>query len=514
MDGPYILSSPFLRRDAFSLERIRVEIYNTVYLGVCGLIPLGMAFLAPSARFLLFWILLFLVPREFNVRLGSVSLCLTDMAFLGWVFPELVAFWKEGWNKSRLAADNGFAWAALGLFLSGTIYHWLAGGIGNPRFFLKDLMIYGTFPVVLLALRRSGISWKPLHLQALSVCSFLMAATIFLVAYVPAWRVAYHRASVEVFGLGRTLGYFIPGIVQETVKSSDLNDPYYLRIWNFIGGIPLGMFFPLLFPALLAVYRPPIRKSFSIVLFLAFLFYGVLFEQSRTIFTGVFVGLFSCIVLFKDSRKTCVIALAAFILLSVATPVGCKNWARYKLLENKELEGIYAPKSLMGSGGLNREQPVQSAPEGNHIVYDSRFPIWLKALSEIKKHPFAGLGPGSVLEFPYGRGTSQNTFVDSVYVTFPLKWGLGALVLFLAWLAQLALKWRKAWPWVMADRSFQGEVLRGFPSAALGFLFLGIFYFPMMNVSFSMFLAAFLGLSLNSLEEDGKTSLGDSSRPK
>lgn len=475
--------------------------YDVLYLALFAGLPVGMAFLGTERRFLLLWALILLLPREFNVRWGPLSFCLADSAFLGFLLPEILAFQKEGWRESRLSKGSGLAWAALGLLVVGALFH---AAVSRPdlRIYLKDLLPYLGFIGILLALRRSGLSWGPIHAWTGIACLALMAAATLLVAYFPPIREAYFEKTFELKGIAQEMGYFLPAKVESVpISQAALGEPLSRRIHGIVGGIFMGVLFLFFLPILLGSRWRSAAGTAGVLGLATFIFYGILFVQSRTILGAVFLCLSAGLVFFRGrTRILAATVLALFTATTLSAPVGQKNLGRFNLLKKAEMEARFVapsgPEATPFQGAHRRVLPkARPIP-----VYDTRFPIWRKAAGAILEKPLMGMGPGSVLEFPYGAKESRNHFVDNLYLTLALKWGIGGALFLFAWLWVLGGRWKRAWPSFRDHPGLEGAVLQGAGPTLLSFLFLGIFLYPLMNISFGMFLGAYLGLTLNTLD--------------
>jgi hypothetical protein len=507
---------------------------DALYLVFFLALPAGMAFLSRERRLFLLWVLIFAIPREFNPRIGPLSFCLTDGAFLGFVLPEALSFARrDGLKKGFLMRGTGFAWAALILFTVGSLFHLFTGGVPDPRFYLKDLLCFGGFPILLLAVRRSGVVWGDRFFYAMLGMLLALAVIVVLIGSVRPLSKIYVEALIRQHEISRHLGYFLPndnpnGGFQKKV----ILYLAHLRVMDFIGGIPPGTTFLFLLPALLGIRYSKGWKSRLVLPALGFLFYSCLFADSRDLLGAIYLSLFSCLGLFRgEVGKKTVLCVGMFSIMVLLTPVGQKNLTRYNLLrkegqtaarmETPAIRQEWTDKkagrenvipfgaiqnqpdetadSASGSEALGGNEPSPACIAGFR-VYDTRIPIFKKALAVAWEHPLAGLGPGRAITFPYGDHFSNNTFVDSLYLTLAFKWGWGALLFFLAWLFHLARAWKRNWGWILQDPGLSGAVLRGFVPTAAGFLFFCFFLFPFMNLSFSMFLACYLGMTFNSLE--------------
>jgi hypothetical protein len=453
-------------------------LYDAVYIVLFLMIPAGMIFLNVEARFMSLWTLLFVLPRQFDARVGPLSFCLADAAALGFVLPEFLSFVRKGWANIRLSRGSEFVWAACGWLAVGTIYHVLVGPIPPMRFFLKDLLIYGCFPVLLLAVRRSGIFWQKSHFYSMTAFLVGLACLSILIGSIPSLTRLYSRALVWQHRTGFSMGYFLPEGAGWNGNSRLLH--YYLgnlRVMDFIGGIPLGTTALFLLPALIGL---PARGRKGAAGFLAssIVLYGSLFTNSRDLFGSLFMELALCPFFLPMGVRRRTLALFGVFLLLSATPVGRSNWKRFDRLED---------------GGSH-------ATGTAFTVHDSRVPIFKRSLSVILEHPLVGLGPGGEFAFPYGKDGARGTCVDSIYLTLALKWGAGALAIFLAWMAWLFRRWWEARPLLLQAPAPGGVIWNGFIPVTSGFLFFCLFMLPIINISFSMFLACYLGLSLNSLD--------------
>jgi O-antigen ligase len=137
-------------------------------------------------------------------------------------------------------------------------------------------------------------------------------------------------------------------------------------------------------------------------------------------------------------------------------------------------------------------------PEEDQESHESRWPMWDRAAENIRMRPLTGWGPGQTRTYPFGDRMVESDGVDSLYLTLALKWGLGALLFLAVWIGVLVLDWRQqAFP-KNEPASFEALCAEALVPAGGAFLFFGVLSYPLTNISASMFLAAFLGLSVQS----------------
>jgi len=462
--------------------------YDLLYLSLFSVLPVALAFLPRERRFLVLLTCILLVPREFNVRFGPLSFCLTDAAFLGFLAPEALKLFREGWRTNPLFRGSASLWAALACLSAATLHHGVVSGVPNLRFFLKDLLPLVFFILLFMALRASGLTWNPTFLRAMAHCLLLSSFAVVLLTSVPDWTRTVHETLQEGNRIGMELGYFLPSGLQKAVPEGQTLDPAKLRLWGIVSGVPLGMTLLFFLPAALGTRKLLARDPVLFLALLGVLLYAALFMRSRSMFGALFMVLLCGLALFERmDRRACAATLGLLAALAWLTPIGQVNLGRYAYLKKPELEGLNPKKVLPPA-------------EGGRRIYDSRFPIWKAALEKVRERPLLGLGPGSTLVFPYGHRQGESVFVDSLYVMLLLKWGAAGFLFFLLWTFQWVRDWWRAWPALRKDPGFEAGVLRGFPPTLAAFLFLGTFVYPLMNVSFSLLLGLYLGLTLNTLE--------------
>jgi O-antigen ligase len=279
------------------------------------------------------------------------------------------------------------------------------------------------------------------------------------------------------------LGYFDP-----TNATGPFTDIQSLRIVDFNGGFPvaLGLLFfaPLLIS--LSVQSTP-RRTLLGVLALGWIFYGSLFIQSRTYPMVILFGVGLCFLLWDGvRRKAALLTLGVFILVLIFSPEGANNLTR--IFKTFSFSTACSSKHAT-------HPPTPKNPYENH---DSRWPMWDAAMMSIHQHPWVGLGPGQTRDYPFGERTVESDGVDNLYLTLALKWGLGFLLFLAAWLAFAAREWRRLVVPSEEASSFE-QLCAGALGPALGsFSALCILSYPLTNISATMFLAAFLGLSVQS----------------
>ncbi|MEX2179200.1 MAG: O-antigen ligase family protein [Gemmatimonadaceae bacterium] len=445
--------------------------YDAVYLVLCAALLVALLRRGDSDRLFALLVAILLVPRELNARVGAVSVSLTDVTFLAFVAPWVARIQLGGVREvaRRLRRpEQALAFAGLAYLALAALLNVLLERPFSVRMFARDLLVYGGFFTLLLAVLDLRLHWERRHVLAMLCVLVGWSLVAVAIATIPRLREEYVSAHIAIHVLSSRLGFFDP-----SAGAGPFTENGSLRIVDFVGGAPIGLFLLALFPLLFTL-----RVSFTsagAAALSALVFYGSLHALSRALALGAVVTIASCTLLYR-ARRAAVLASAGCCAAVFVSPMGSQLFRRFGLL-----------------GQLD--------PEASHGI---RWAMLKQGWRYFSENPLLGIGIGAQAPFQHGARTVLTDGVDSLFPTVFLKLGVAGGAIFTGLFGYAVVRALRSSGWrasdaaaAETDQDFAVPPAVAFLPFITGFLVLSLFTYPVGNVSASLFVATALGLFLN-----------------